>query len=119
MKKRKKIIILFVLSIGFFSLNFAPKMTGNIIGTLFNFLNIPTIFGFLFLIGSFITSLSEKNLDVIIIPTGPSLEEDKERTIRAIEEHKKEETKYFLISGEKGNPKLSKNILFLLFCVLQ
>jgi uncharacterized SAM-binding protein YcdF (DUF218 family) len=76
---------------------------------LFNIINIPTILGFIFLIGSFATSISRKNLDAIIIPTGPSFEECRERTIRAIKEYRGKDTKYFVISGEKGKPKLRES----------
>jgi uncharacterized SAM-binding protein YcdF (DUF218 family) len=109
MKKREKVLILFILSMIFFSLNFVPKINGNIIGTFLNVLNIPSLLGIIFLMGSFAASVFKQNLDAIIIPTGNSFKEDRKRTIKAIEKYKEEGTKYFVISGEKGKPKLSES----------
>lgn len=46
-----------------------------------------------------------KNLDIIIIPTGPSFEADKERSERALQEN----LKYFMISGiQNGGVEIDK-----------
>jgi len=113
MEKNGKALILFALSIIFFSLNFTPNLTGNITGSLNNF-HVFTILGFVFLAGSFVLFLSKRVLDAIVIPTGGGdwdydekmYFEDKKRAETAVQNKGKlGKEKYFVISGDIGKSK--------------
>lgn len=91
-----------IISIIFLLFSFTPTMTGAAIGTLQSFSYLHII-GFAFFLISILIFATRQTLDAIIIPTGPSFEEDEERTERAVKEGTKLKDKgYYVISGEKG-----------------
>lgn len=100
MKKKLGFLLLIVALLLIFYQAF--QITGNaILENKTNF-SITGIFGIILLIISLFLLTSKKSLDAIVIPTGPSYEEDIERTERAIKEYKKSGAKYFVISGQKN-----------------
>jgi len=107
-KKKRSALILLLLSVFLFSLNFSPNLTGAFVNGNQSIFNILTLLGFVFLMASFIIFTSRQTLDAIIIPTG-GFKENAKRTKRALAEYEKRGTKYFVISGEKEKPKLRES----------
>lgn len=89
--------------------SFIPTITGATIGTLQSFSYLHII-GFAFFLISILIFASKQTLDVIIIPTGPSYEIDKERTEKALEEYKKEKGSVFMITGRIDEPKRNSQV---------
>jgi len=93
-------IALFVLSLVGLSFG-VPTMTGNVvneyfIGKFFGFHLIGLIFFFV----SLVIMGSQKSLDAIIVPTGPSYEADRERARAGIKEYDEDKSRLVIISGE-------------------
>ena len=107
MRKNTLGFVLLVLGISFilFS-NFT--ITGGVINSNFSF-SLVQILGLVFIIGAFVLFVKRHTLDAMIIPTGPSYEEDIERTKRALKEHEENKDSYFVISGALGDKKLPKS----------
>ena len=107
-KDKKLGVFLLVVSLILLLIGFNVKITGQTIGG-GNFFSLFKILGISLFFISLLMLASKRTLDAIIIPLGPSYKEDIERTKRALKEYEKKGTKYFVISGEKGKPKLKES----------
>jgi len=111
MNKRIFGLFLFItsLTILFYKINF--NLTGNLIRNYFQESTLIHILGFSLLFVSLILFLYRKNLDAVIIPTGPSIDEGFERAHKTGEYYEKgNKIKYFVISGE--DKKHSSNTIY-------
>jgi uncharacterized SAM-binding protein YcdF (DUF218 family) len=82
-----------VLGFSSFSIN------GYVIGSLVDF-RYEILLGLILLGGSLILLISRNSLEVIVVPTGPSLEADKQRALKGAERFHKRESRYVIISGQ-------------------
>jgi len=93
--------LLLLISLAMLFYDMKSNFTGNFIGSYFQENNLIHIFGFSLLFVSLILFLYRKNLDAVIIPTGPSINDGFERAHKTGEYYEKgSKIKYFVISGE-------------------
>lgn len=110
LKKKLLALVLFIFGIKLILLFGVFSITGGIITEESDLISsVFSFIGIILVIFSFVLFVSRHGLDALIIPTGPSHEEDIERTKRAYREHKEHGKDYFVISGELGDKKLSES----------